>query len=331
MAAFVQSYGLQLLDRSGKDFDAQQLTSSDVIAFYFSAHWCPPCQHFTPVLKKFYDTLHSIGERSLKIIFVSSDKSEPEMWKYMYEAHGDWLVLKYASTDLKDRLSRQFQVSGIPQLIVIDAVGRQAVRDARQDVMGASSSTQVLTTYHTWKTAAGATSAPQADSVAQLPFGARVLIRGLQGKPENNGLEGVVQSFDASQRRYVVNVAERSLSLKAANLLQLLKLQVKTSEEPHEEDPWNEAEVAEFDEETGDLLCSISGSEKVKRRLEPAQLRLSSGALVAVHGLKGGKEWNEQNGKVVDFDETTQRYTVQMTSDKSIKIKMENMRLCPLA
>lgn len=240
-------------------------------------------------------------------------------------------MLKYASTDLKDRLSRQFQVSGIPQLIVIDAVGRQAVRDARQDVMGASSSTQVLTTYHTWKTAAGATSAPQADSVAQLPFGARVLIRGLQGKPENNGLEGVVQSFDASQRRYVVNVAERSLSLKAANLLQLLKLQVKTSEEPHEEDPWNEAEVAEFDEETGDLLCSISGSEKVKRRLEPAQLRLSSGALVAVHGLKGGKEWNEQNGKVVDFDETTQRYTVQMTSDKSIKIKMENMRLCPLA
>lgn len=34
------------------------------------------------------------------------------------------------------------QVSGIPQLIVIDAVGRQAVRDARQDVMTASSSTQ---------------------------------------------------------------------------------------------------------------------------------------------------------------------------------------------
>jgi len=60
-------------------------------------------------------------------------------------------------------------------------------------------------------------------------------------------------------------------------------------------------------------------------------VRLNSGALVAVHDLKGGKEWNEQNGKVVGFDETTQRYTVQMTSDKSIKIKMDNMRLCPLA
>jgi nucleoredoxin len=22
-----------------------------VVAFYFSAHWCPPCQHFTPLLR----------------------------------------------------------------------------------------------------------------------------------------------------------------------------------------------------------------------------------------------------------------------------------------
>ena len=67
MAAFVKSYGLQLVDRSGKEFDVlgawpergfgssrhsdysdsdvrQQLTAADVIAFYFSAHWCPPCR-----------------------------------------------------------------------------------------------------------------------------------------------------------------------------------------------------------------------------------------------------------------------------------------------
>ncbi|CAE8606321.1 unnamed protein product, partial [Polarella glacialis] len=65
-------YGLQLSDKTGKPFDAQQLTSSDVIAFYFSAHWCPPCRQFTPLLKKFQETLLSHGEKSLKIIFVSS-------------------------------------------------------------------------------------------------------------------------------------------------------------------------------------------------------------------------------------------------------------------
>ncbi len=27
----------------------------DIIAFYFSAHWCPPCRAFTPILKDFYE------------------------------------------------------------------------------------------------------------------------------------------------------------------------------------------------------------------------------------------------------------------------------------
>lgn len=327
MAAFVQSYGLQLLDRSGKEFDTQQLTSADVIAFYFSAHWCPPCKHFTPILKKFYDTLHSHGERSLKIIFVSSDQSEPEMWKYMYESHGDWLALKFGAAELRDRLSKQFQVQGIPQLIVIDSVGRQAVRDARQDVMAAASSTQVLTTYLNWKTSAGA-SAPQAEP-PQLVSGTPVRIRGLQSKPENNGLEGVVQRQESD--RYVVNVGERSLSLKAANLLQLLKLQVRRSVDAEETtSKWEEADLVDFDEATGDLLCALPDlPEKVKCRLEPDQVRLKEGAVVAVQGLQAKKDLNERNGKVLDFDEAKQRYTVQM-SDTRIQIKTENLRLCPV-
>ena len=31
------------------------LADKKVVAFYFSAHWCPPCRGFTPVLKKFYE------------------------------------------------------------------------------------------------------------------------------------------------------------------------------------------------------------------------------------------------------------------------------------
>jgi nucleoredoxin len=31
------------------------LANKKVILFYFSAHWCPPCRAFTPVLKDFYD------------------------------------------------------------------------------------------------------------------------------------------------------------------------------------------------------------------------------------------------------------------------------------
>lgn len=38
------------------------LSNARLIAFYFSAHWCPPCRQFTPVSKIFFkqDITHII-------------------------------------------------------------------------------------------------------------------------------------------------------------------------------------------------------------------------------------------------------------------------------
>ena len=33
----------------------QILEDNSIICIYFSAHWCPPCRGFTPILKNFYD------------------------------------------------------------------------------------------------------------------------------------------------------------------------------------------------------------------------------------------------------------------------------------
>merc|ERR1719335_1929874 len=48
-----------------------------VVALYFSAHWCPPCRGFTPMLKDFYETIKG-KSLPFEIIFVSSDESESE-------------------------------------------------------------------------------------------------------------------------------------------------------------------------------------------------------------------------------------------------------------
>lgn len=238
MAGFVQSWGLELRDKSGKAYDAKQLAATDVIAFYFSAHWCPPCRQFTPLLRKFVETLRDNGETSLKVIFVSSDKAEHEMWKYMYDAHGDWLALAFSCQDIKERLSRQYQVSGIPQLVVIDQVGRQAVRDARGEVMAAAqgSSTQVLTTYLAWRSAALASpsggSAPSSAKAQarhdELPAGGRVRVQGLMGATEHNGAEGTILGYDSAKQRYVLQLGDKSLSLRAANLLQLMPVRLRS-------------------------------------------------------------------------------------------------------
>jgi len=353
MATFVQSYGLQLVNRQGQAYDLKQLTSSDVVAFYFSAHWCPPCRHFTPLLKKFFETLQSFGDNSLKIIFISSDQSEHDMWKYIYDAHGDWLALTYASRELKERLERQYQVSGIPQLVVIDGVGRQAVRDARGEVMAAasSSSTQVLTTYHAWKTATGATaSAPQeaipaTSACNELPSGVRVQVRGLTGAPEHNGLEGTVRRYDSTKRRYMVDLEEKSLFLRPVNLLQLLRVRVRNAtrsekaegSEEAEASEWAEADIADFDEAEGEFVLrrEVSDGEPTTTRGKLGNETgpvFNAGARLVVYGLQAeaAKQWNECMGEVLEYDEQVNRYRIQVSQSAQLKVKAANVRLFPL-
>merc|ERR1712211_211266 len=69
-------------------------SGKDIILIYFSAHWCPPCRGFTPILKDFYEEVESEG---VEIIFVSSDRSPADMISYMKESHGDWLAVEHGS------------------------------------------------------------------------------------------------------------------------------------------------------------------------------------------------------------------------------------------
>ena len=44
-----------------------------VVGLYFSAHWCPPCKAFTPLLVETYNKIKAAG-KELEVVFVSSDK-----------------------------------------------------------------------------------------------------------------------------------------------------------------------------------------------------------------------------------------------------------------
>ena len=109
--------GQQVLRRDESVVSADSaLDGKKIIAFYFSAHWCPPCRLFTPVLAEFYSVssrrrkmaklvskiclyietptwkisvhldqtqeLVGAGE-PFEVVFVSSDKSAEELMAYM--------------------------------------------------------------------------------------------------------------------------------------------------------------------------------------------------------------------------------------------------------
>ena len=59
------------------------------VLLYFSAHWCPPCRGFTPVLAEFYKA--AAASKNFEVVFVSSDRDQKSFDEYYGEM--PWLAV----------------------------------------------------------------------------------------------------------------------------------------------------------------------------------------------------------------------------------------------
>ena len=127
--------GKKLLTHSGDLVDAEAaLGDKKVVVCYFSAHWCPPCRQFTPMLKDFYEEL---SDSPLAIIFVSSDRDEKSMKDY-FAMHGNYYAVPFDDSALRNALKLACGVTGIPMLAIIDKSGKMLHGNGRADVAGIS-------------------------------------------------------------------------------------------------------------------------------------------------------------------------------------------------
>ena len=125
----IKGSSLVKADESTKPVD-EALAGKDIVLVYFSAHWCPPCRRFTPLLKNFYQ---DVSEKGVELIFVSSDSSKEDMLNYMKESHGDWYAFEHESK-IGQKLSKTFRVSGIPTLVALKTDGTIIDRNARGSI-----------------------------------------------------------------------------------------------------------------------------------------------------------------------------------------------------
>uniref|UniRef100_A0A915PVL1 Thioredoxin domain-containing protein n=1 Tax=Setaria digitata TaxID=48799 RepID=A0A915PVL1_9BILA len=109
---------------------SEALANKKVVALYFSAHWCPKCRQFTPILKDFYE---EVDDDQFEIVFVSLDRSEEDLITYVKESHGDWYYIPYGSDEIL-KLKNKYEVVGIPMLIVIKADGNVITSSGRTDI-----------------------------------------------------------------------------------------------------------------------------------------------------------------------------------------------------
>ena len=126
------TFGSNLVNHKG---EAQTIASTaKLVGIYFSAHWCPPCRGFTPVLAEFYKHVNS-NEKVLEIVFASSDKDEESFNEYFETM--PWIALDFKDRDSKNSWSQTFGVQGIPMFVLLNAEGTIISNNARGDVQKA--------------------------------------------------------------------------------------------------------------------------------------------------------------------------------------------------
>eukprot|EP00697_Spironema_sp_BW2_P010035 gnl/Spiro4/2510_TR1211_c0_g1_i1.p1 gnl/Spiro4/2510_TR1211_c0_g1~~gnl/Spiro4/2510_TR1211_c0_g1_i1.p1 ORF type:complete len:157 (-),score=37.06 gnl/Spiro4/2510_TR1211_c0_g1_i1:85-516(-) len=127
--AFRQLFGVDHLQGKNGNVGIDTLEGK-IVFVYFSAHWCPPCRGFTPVLSAFYE---QVASKNAEIVFVSSDSDQSSFDGY-YAEH-PWLALPFELRDVKNTLCSKFGISGIPCLLVFGPDGKLLTNEGRRLVM----------------------------------------------------------------------------------------------------------------------------------------------------------------------------------------------------
>jgi len=128
MSAFTKLLGSEVLDKGGKKVSTSTLQGK-VVGLYFSAHWCPPCRQFTPILAGIYQQLQK-EKKAFEIVFVSSDKDEKSFKEYF--ASMPWKAIPFEDNERKGGLGQSYGVKGIPALILLDPEGNTITTDGRE-------------------------------------------------------------------------------------------------------------------------------------------------------------------------------------------------------
>jgi nucleoredoxin len=103
---------------------AEALAGKEFVLLYASAHWCPPCRKFTPMLETFYQQV----KNSVEVVFLSADHDEAGFASYFKSM--PWKAVPY-DDDGRDKLMAYIKVTGIPRLVVLDGkTGRTLVDNA---------------------------------------------------------------------------------------------------------------------------------------------------------------------------------------------------------
>lgn len=160
-----------------------------------------------------------------------------------------------------------------------------------------------------------------------IATGTIVSLKGLQSRPERNGDRGQVQHFDPRSGRYIVRLedTEETMSVKPANLLQHVHVTLHGLESKPE---WNgqKGTIIAWDETRERYNIYVMGLRKAVS-LKPANCILDNDTCGKITGLKAKPELNDTYGTIKAFNQDSGRYDVQLSKEKILRLKLENIHV----
>ena len=118
----------EFIDKSGKTLTIDDLKQVTLYGVYLSAHWCPPCRDFTPILADFYEQVKGEG---LEIIFGSRDQDVASFKDYFKTM--PWIAFPFEAPQIEDIMDK-YNVEGIPTLLIFKPDGTLITDKGVKDV-----------------------------------------------------------------------------------------------------------------------------------------------------------------------------------------------------
>ena len=135
-----------VMTKDGEKSLAEVLSGAEFVGIYFSAHWCPPCRSFTPMLAQFYEEVNKDGKK-FEVIFVTSDRDEASFKEY-YDTM-PWQAVAWGVD--KAPIKTGQGVQGIPMLPVFKADGTKLADNARGEVHQAQAEGTQAACLENWR------------------------------------------------------------------------------------------------------------------------------------------------------------------------------------
>ena len=113
-SAWAELFPAKMIDKNGNEVNRDVALGNKIVAIYFGARWCGPCQSFTPGLVNFRNK----NTRDVEVVFVSSDRSKSEQLAYMQEKKMPWPAIELNASSA-NKLKSKYNIRGIPTLIIV--------------------------------------------------------------------------------------------------------------------------------------------------------------------------------------------------------------------